>query len=410
VVQADVEKFRLWFLTEATRFATIPELVARLAAQLQSVGYDLIRTSLMIRTLHPEIESIRYGWTSDHVEMVPLGRPFFLKKRLTQVDDTTIEEITFSHGAFARSAPYQISPYRQLDLGATEVLAQVKSKDNEYPILDDLRAAGGTSYYLLQLPKIGEYSHRISFATRQTGGFTAAQLELLRQMAVYLAITLEILVGRLITSDLMGVYLGLRPAEKVLAGRVLPGDVDSIESAIWFSDLRGYTDMSEVLAPATLVEWMNEYFETISAPILENGGEILKYMGDAVLAIFPVESQARSQAAAAALTAALSANEKLKSLNATRNKSGLPPMRHGIALHIGNVQYGNIGANRRLDFTVVGPAVNKASRLEGLCKATGRDLLLSSDLAALIEGTELLGKFDLKGISEPESVYVPAVG
>lgn len=396
-----------WLVTEGPRTAGIPGLQVGFIQRLNAAGFEIIRSSLMIRTLHPEIESIRYGWFAKYLDLPPLGRSFFLQKRVTAVGKELVEEISFSHGAFARSAPYQISPYKKIDLGAGEVRSRVHPSEDEFPIMADIRGAGGTDYFLYALPQLGEAGHRISLATKKPGGFTDSDLDLLRSSAAHLAVALEIHVNRLITESLMAVYLGLLPAQKVLAGKVKPGDVDAISSAVWFSDLRGYTDLSESVDPTTLVDWMNQYFETISAPIIENGGEILKYMGDAVLAIFPVENGEHKKAALQALAAAEAANTALAAFNVRRAESDFPPIRHGIALHIGDVQYGNVGANRRLDFTVVGPAVNKASRIEGLCKETGRTLLMSADFARHVAKAQELGRYNLKGFKEPETIFVP---
>lgn len=401
------KEFSEWLVTEGPRAAGVPGLIVGVAAQLNSLGFNLIRITVMVRTLHPEIESIRFGWTFEQAEIPPIGQPFFLKKRITPVGKESIEEISFSHGAFARSAPYQISPYKKLELGAIEVHSPVKDSGNEFPILDDIRLGGGTDYFLFALPKLGETGHRVSFATRRAGGFSDEQLQHLRDTASHFAVAMEIQVNRLITENLLAVYLGQLPAQKVLAGSIKPGDVEQIKSAIWFSDLRGFTLLSQATESAQLIEWLNTYFETISNPIIENGGEILKYIGDAVLAIFPVENGDAAAAATRALSAAQAANAAVHTMNEKREQGGFPPIRHGIALHIGDVQYGNIGANRRLDFTVIGPAVNKASRVEGLCKETGSDLLMSSDFAAHITGAREIGEFYLKGIAQPEKIYVP---
>lgn len=401
------EKLSDWLVGEGPRVAGVPGLIVGAADTLNSLGFEIIRISIMVRTLHPEIESIRFGWIAEHADIPPIGQPFFLKKRITPVGKETVEEISFSHGAFARSAPYQVSPYKKLEFGAKEVHSPVKDAGNEFPILDDIRLGGGTDYFLFALPTLGEIGHRVSFATRRTGGFSEEQLQLLRDTASHFAVAMEIQVNRLITENLLAVYLGQLPAQKVLAGAIKPGDVEQISSAIWFSDLRGFTVLSQATESTQLIEWLNTYFETISKPIIENGGEILKYIGDAVLAIFPVEHNDPAAAAVRALKAAQAANEAVRAMNETREQGGFPPIHHGIALHIGDVQYGNIGANRRLDFTVIGPAVNKASRVESLCKETGRDLLMSSDFAAHISGVKPIGEFSLKGIDQPEKIFVP---
>lgn len=171
--------------------------------------------------------------------------------------------------------------------------------------------------------------------------------------------------------------------------------------------MRGFTNISDALESEALIAWLNEYFGAISGPIERHGGEILKFIGDAVLAIFPVTSE-RSQAAvcAAAVAAASESNAELDNLNLDRATRGLPPLEQGIALHIGEVQYGNIGGERRLDFTVIGQAVNVASRIEGLCGKLGRRVLTSSALAEHIEdGLVSLGSFELKGITQPQELF-----
>jgi adenylate cyclase len=397
--------FNEWLVTDGVRAAGMPALIVGVAQNLNAIGFDLIRITVMVRTLHPEIESIRFGWTIEHTEIPPIGQPFFLKKRIRQVGDQNVEEISFSHGAFARSAPYQVSPYKRLEQGENEVHSPIKDTGNEFPILDDIRLGGGTDYFLFALPQIGDVGHRISFATRRPAGFSAEQLRFLRDAANQLAVAIELQVNRLITENLLAVYLGLLPAQKVLSGTIKPGDVEQISAAIWFSDLRGFTELSQVTESRELIESLNTYFETISNPIIENGGEILKYIGDAVLAIFPVENQDALAAAKRAFRAAQTANEAVRLMNEKRKLANSAAIHHGIALHIGDVQYGNIGANRRLDFTVIGPAVNKASRVESLCKETGYDLLMSGDFAAYISGAKEIGEYQLKGIAQPEKIF-----
>jgi adenylate cyclase len=210
-----------------------------------------------------------------------------------------------------------------------------------------------------------------------------------------------------VARSLLHTYLGRGPGEAVLAGRVRRGDVERMEAAIWFSDLRGFTQASTSIAPAELVAWLNEYFSALAKPVADSGGEILKFIGDAILAVFPVTAE-RSRAAAceAALRAAVSANAELDALNVRRAARGLPELAHGIGLHVGEVQYGNIGADRRLDFTVIGRAVNMASRIESLCGKLGRRTLATGDLASLAGGgLAPVGTYELKGMPGEHVVY-----
>ena len=172
--------FADWLVSEGPRTAGVPGLIVGVAEQLNAFGFGIIRISIMLRTLHPEIESIRFGWIAEHSDIPPIGQPFFLKKRITPVGKETVEEISFSHGAFARSAPYQVSPYKKLELGAKEVHSPVKESGNEFPILDDIRLGGGTDYFLFALPNLGVVGHRVSFATKNAEGFSEEQLQLLR--------------------------------------------------------------------------------------------------------------------------------------------------------------------------------------------------------------------------------------
>jgi adenylate cyclase len=177
-----------------------------------------------------------------------------------------------------------------------------------------------------------------------------------------------------------------------------------LNAAIWFSDLRGFTTISAALEPTELIAWLNSYFEAVCRPIGAHGGEILKFIGDAVLAVFPVHGDPVA-ACKAARAAAKEAHAALDRLNARRAAAGLPAMEHGIALHVGEVQYGNIGAQSRLDFTVIGSAVNLTSRLEGLCGKLHLRTVASAQFAAHVGDLVPLGSFELKGLAEPQGAF-----
>ena len=214
--------------------------------------------------------------------------------------------------------------------------------------------------------------------------------------------------NRYITETLLTVYLGEHSGKNVLNGKIQRGDVEVLEAAIWFSDLRGFTYMSQNVDSEILVAWLNAYFEAVSQVILQNQGEILKFIGDAVLAIFPIQTPSqRASICAGALQAARAASEALDTLNQLRADECLPPLEHGIALHEGEVQYGNIGALQRLDFTVIGQAVNMTSRLEGLCANLHQQIVVSERFASRVDKTRLksLGEFELKGVAETQKVY-----
>jgi len=209
---------------------------------------------------------------------------------------------------------------------------------------------------------------------------------------------------------LLGAYLGPKTAERVLAGQVQRGDVEEINAVVWFSDLRGFTPMTAGASPRELIAWLNDYFTAVARGITQHDGEILKFIGDAILAVWPVAGSRSPEATCrAALQAARDANAELDQLNQARQQRGLQPLQHGIGLHIGPVQYGNIGTNERLDFTVIGSAVNTASRLEGVCGKLGVRVIASAELAAQArDELSPAGEVELKGLAGMQSVFTLA--
>ena len=209
-----------------------------------------------------------------------------------------------------------------------------------------------------------------------------------------------------VKDTLARVYVGRDPGRRVCEGMISVGAVVSLEAAIWFSDLRGFTAISENLSAEELVEGLNSYFEVVVGSIYAHGGEVLKYIGDAILAVFPVASFANGKAACeAALTAARYSTAQLVGLNERRSVQGAPDFAHGIGLHLGTAQYGNVGSKERLDFTVIGREVNLASRIEGLCKEAGEEILCSAAFASCCVATRPVGSFRLKGFAEPVMIH-----
>jgi adenylate cyclase len=205
----------------------------------------------------------------------------------------------------------------------------------------------------------------------------------------------------------MNTYVGKRTSEKVLAGMVKRGDADVISAALWYSDLRNFTHLTETLPAEQVLEMLNEYFEFVSAAVTARGGEILRFIGDAMLIVFPIDDNMCKQTACnAAIDSAIDARNTLASLNHQRRRHGQPTIEFGVGLNVGEVIYGNVGAPDRLDFTVMGPAVNRTARLESLTRELSCDILFSQKFSELIETrSEFLGNHEMKGISEPQAVY-----
>jgi adenylate cyclase len=246
----------------------------------------------------------------------------------------------------------------------------------------------------------------ISWATQAPGGFPDEAMELLSGLVPYLALRIELESAYHATEVLLEVYLGRNAGRRVAEGAFRRGGGEALEAVIWFSDLRGFTAMSDVTAPAEVVRTLDAYFDCVAGAVMDAGGEVLKFIGDAVLAIFPVGEDARaaSRRALQALEAGFAA---LATLNAERAGRGEIPIDVGVALHIGQVMYGNIGARDRLDFTVISAAVNEACRLESMCKPLATALTMSEAFvtASGIDDAVDLGPRMLKGVRTPVRVF-----
>jgi adenylate cyclase len=205
----------------------------------------------------------------------------------------------------------------------------------------------------------------------------------------------------------MNTYVGRRSGEKVLSGMIKRGDADIINAALWFSDLRNFTHLTETLTAEQVLKLLNEYFELVAAAVTARGGEILRFIGDAMLIVFPIDDNMCEQTACnAAIDAAIDAQSTLLSLNHRRRRHGEPQIEFGVGLNIGEVIYGNVGSPDRLDFTVMGPAVNRTARLESLTRELGCNILFSQKFAELVDTpSEYLGQHEMKGIAEPQAVY-----
>jgi adenylate cyclase len=399
-----------WLLT-AGRFAPTPaDLLSGLARRLCADGFDLIRVTAQPRNLHAEIATMIYTWRPQEAPHEFRGA---IRMRLTQHDFGIVQELAIPHqltdGRAFKTDAFRTSPFYRIYNGAPIVRAPIVqgSETFEFSILRDLAAEGATDYVALAL-RLGDGNVcASSFVTRKPGGFADADIATLESLLDPLAMCMEVHFQRHVARSLVQTYLGRGPGDAVLGGRVERGDVEKMEAAIWFSDLRDFTQASTTVEPEELVGWLNEYFGAIGKPIAENNGEILKFIGDAILAVFPVSpARSRGEACAAALRSAVAANAALDALNAGRATRDLPALQHGIALHVGEVQYGNIGADGRLDFTVIGQAVNLASRIASLCGKLARRTLASAELAELAGGhLQPVGAFELKGLPGEHAIH-----
>jgi adenylate cyclase len=248
----------------------------------------------------------------------------------------------------------------------------------------------------------------VSFITRQVGGFSDAEIAALRRLRAPVGRVAEIMGLRRKAKNILDAYLGEQTGEKVLAGQIKRGDGEEIRAVIWFCDLRDSTPLADSMSREAFLQLLNEYFECVLGPVQERKGEILRFIGDAALAIFPIGTEPAAVACAKALDAAQAAVKRMAELNTKREAAGLPRLRFGIGLHLGLVLYGNIGTPTRIEFTVIGAAANEAARIEGLCKTLKVDVAVSENVARhLASRLRSLGLHALRGVGAPIEIFTP---
>ncbi len=372
-----------WLLDGAPGASTSPEIVERLAVEARAGGIPLDRVAVFVSTLHPNIFGRAFYWRPDapvHVADLSVEQQY-----APDVQQSPIGEVWRTQREFRR---------RLQSLVATD-----------YTILHELIAEGFTDFVAFPLRFTSGQTHAITFATLHPGGFADDQLATLRQLMRPLARVAEIYALRRVATNLLDTYVGHNAGDRILAGRISRGDIETIHAALWFSDLRGFTQITTTQTPRETIDMLNELFECQVPAINAAGGEVLKFIGDGLLAIFPIADPA---AAPTRCLAALEAVDAAFAALARRNLAAAQPIHFGVGLHVGEVAYGNIGGADRLDFTAIGAAVNLAARLEGLTSRLGRSLVTSADFAAHLAASgrlAVLGEFELKGLQGPQRVF-----
>jgi len=376
-----------WLMTDARKRTDPCDFIEAFAGELRAAGVDVSRISTGVPILHPQIFSFSGLWL--------LGKGTTERLYRAGPDDVAVMAKSPIRIAYEGGGPVHC------DLTAPP-------QEGEFAILADLRRDGLTDYIVYSVP-FADGSHKaLSFATKRDGGFNRDELALFEAMIPAVAFNLEVQALRRTARTLLDTYVGRQSGGRVLEGQIRRGAGETIRAVIWLCDLRGFTNLSEMLPRDALIDLLNSYFGPMCDAVAAQGGEILKFIGDAMLAIFPIEVDA-ARTCAAALRAAELAQSALAKENQRRQGSGLPQIDYGLALHIGDVMYGNIGSDTRLDFTVIGPAVNLTARIESLCRQLGRPLLLSSDFAKACGISAVsLGSFPLKGIGADQEIFVPA--
>ena len=366
--------------------ARLPQdVLLHLAHRMGGIGISLYRVGVFVRTLHPNVAGRAFIWNADRDQV----------------------EVNSAEHGIQDTEQFLRSPVRVVYTEHVEIRRRLcdAACPDDFPILADLRSEGATDFLALPLHFLNGEVHAASFAARRPGGFGDAEVAALRRLMPPFTRVAEIYALRRMARNILDAYLGQQAGEKVLAGQIKRGDGEEIRAVIWFCDLRDSTPLADSMSREAFLALLNEYFECVLGPVQERNGEILRFIGDAALAIFPVGNDPAAVACAKALAAAKDSITRMEKLNATRST----PLRFGIGLHLGLVLYGNIGTPTRIEFTVIGAAANEAARIESLCKALKVDLLISEHVARhLAEPPRSLGRHALRGVGEPIELFTVA--
>jgi adenylate cyclase len=373
-----------WLLHAGRHIPTPDALVGELCTRVRTAGMPIDRVAFFFGTLHPQYFGIALYWDGAAVRVLEASY---------QMQDT--DEV-------------RNSPARRITEGERVIRRRLERADcpDDFPVLAELRAAGMTDYVIAEVVFGNGSRNSVSLATRRPGGFTDHDIAEVQRLLHPFGMAMEIHVGRALAKTLLETYLGRISGSRVLEGQIKRGDGQSIDAVIWFSDLRESTPLSIALGEQRFLELLNDYFVATAGAVLAHGGEVLRFIGDASLAVFPTTPQTVREVCARAVQAARVARTRVQAANEARRGAGLPAYACGIGLHLGRVHYGNIGTPERLEFSVIGVAANKAARIEALCKDTGEDVVLSASMAAELGAPcRSLGRFPLRGVAEPEEVF-----
>lgn len=381
----ELQRITNWLIDGARSSGTPAEMIADVCEQLVAAGLPLWRFGIFIRTLHPEIFGRNFIWRQG--EEVEIGT----------VDFDILDTPEFA-----------ASPLRIVFEEGLEVRGRIDDPDSRrFPIVNDMRADGVTDYVAVPMPFLDGSIHGTSWMTRRPGGFSDDHIAAIRSIVTPLARVSEIISQRRTAEMLLDTYVGNRAGARILDGQIRRGHHDTMQAAIWLSDLRGFTALSDRLPAETVVEILNRYFDCQVTAIRGHGGEVLKFMGDGLLAVFPIDEYV-GDAAHVCTRVLEAARESRASVEALAFPVGeaIERFRFGVALHVGNILYGNIGGGNRLDFTCIGPAVNLAARLEKITGRLGRTVVASEGFASVCRHDwRELGEFPIAGFSKAQRVY-----
>ncbi|SDT55520.1 adenylate/guanylate cyclase domain-containing protein [Bradyrhizobium canariense] len=382
---SDLQKIIDWMVDGARSAATPTQMMTECCERLVQAGVPLWRVGVFVRTLHPDIFGRSFTWRPG-TEVIVANADF-------DVQD---------------SPQFKSSPLAILYATEDEVRYHLDDPASpNFPIFDDLRVEEVTDYIAIPLRYIEGPIHASSWTTKQAGGFTDEQVTALRKIVPALARYVEVISLRRTALTLLDTYVGNRAGERIMGGQIRRGHTETMNAAIWLSDLRGFTALSDRLPAETVVDILNHYFDCQVSAIRAHGGEVLKYMGDGLLAVFPIDEYVgdAQHVCSRVLEAARESRASVDALHYPYGEA-VERFRFGVALHLGRILYGNIGGGNRLDFTCIGPAVNLAARLEKIAGRLHRTIVASSGFAGICAGGWAdLGEFPIAGFSKAERVY-----
>ncbi len=379
-----------WLRGPARREDLFTKVIDEFGWRLTAAGIGLLRVAVNTTILHPQFMGATYHWWKDLAET-----------RKIMIMHEVLDLVPYSDNPILQSRAENKTIRRRLDGDHAAF---------DFTILADLKARGATDYLLIPVESpFGFEAHIISYVADAPGGFRQAEIDLLTGFSRDVALIADMRSQRQIAENVLAAYLGAQTGPRVLAGKIRRGSGEEISAAIWSSDLRGFTALSDHAPSEMVISTLNDLFDLQARAIAAHGGEILKFIGDGLLAIFPAETP--HEARRAAENALAAARETLAGVAARPTPEGQSPLRLVVALHFGEVTYGNIGSVDRVDFTVIGPAVNLVSRIEAIAKSRDLPLIVSDDFArALADELPSLGAFELRGLGQPHELYAPSAG
>ncbi len=377
-----------WVVRDAWMSKSSRDLVMRFSDAMIAADIPLWRIRLLVRTLNPLLFAIVYSWQRG-------------------ADEVTNFEISHE---ILQGEQYLKSPFAMVINGEGGVRRRLEGPGArlDFPVLEDLVAEGATDYVAMPLRFSDGQLNILTLVSDRPGGFSTEELGQIYEILPVLSRMFESHALRLSSATLLRTYLGSDAGQRVMDGLVKRGDGEDIHAAIWITDLRDSTGLAASLSRDDYLSLLNSYFDSVAGAVLDHGGEVLKFIGDSVLAIFAIDDPDRKEpeACARALAAANAASRQFAAVNERRAADGAPPLNFGIGLHRGDLTYGNVGTAKRLDFTVIGSAVNEASRIEGLSKTLNRQILISAAFRDSVPDTLIsLGHHSLRGVTGEREIF-----